>query len=346
MELANALCNSSDLKSVSGLVFRDKTGQVIHNQPRQPIKDLDEIPFPSRDYCSAKYQKYHHAVVYSGRGCYHKCSFCQIAKFYRFAGGAPYRTRSATNIADEIEVLINDHGVRSIFFVDDEFITESPKRRQVIDDLIQEIRRRKLNFSFSIQYRANTGQDEKLLRDLKSVGLTTGLCWRRIGVEKELKHFEKGINIANIKKSLRIINDLDLNNNIGYILYNPSTTFEDLKESIEFLLSPDSPSVLKMIGLDLLKGTQEEENVRKQGLMQVNGFHLSYKLLDQKVAVFAEFRRHYYPIYAPVAQDFYELHFLMGDLSKSDPINFKPKSQINRKRNSPTSQSIPVKCFI
>jgi len=325
VELADALNSTKNFDKVSGLVFRNKSGQVIHNQPRKLIKNLDKIPFPSRDYCSTSYQKYHHAVVYSSRGCYHQCSFCQIAKFYRFTRETPFRTRSAANIVDEIEILISDFGIRSIFFVDDEFITESPKRRQVLDDLVHEINRRNLIFSFSIQYRANTGQDKELLQNLKNVGLTTVFVGVESGVEKELDHFEKDIDISCIKNSLQIIDDLELNNNIGYILYNPSTTFDDLKQSIEFLLAPDSPSVLKLNGLELLKGTQEEAYTRQHELIKTNGFHLSYRILDKRVAKFAELRRHYYPIYEPVARDFYELHFLMGDLSKDDMISYKRK---------------------
>ena len=97
----------------------------MHNRPRPLIGDLDQLPFPARDYLSIAYKRYHHAVVAASRGCYHRCSFCQIAQFYRQSQGSPYRTRSARNIADEVEMLVKEHGVRSIFFVDDEFITEA-----------------------------------------------------------------------------------------------------------------------------------------------------------------------------------------------------------------------------
>ena len=38
---------------IAGLVWRDKAGKVIENGPRKVIKDLDELPFPDRDFLEA-----------------------------------------------------------------------------------------------------------------------------------------------------------------------------------------------------------------------------------------------------------------------------------------------------
>jgi len=314
-DLVQALQQQTDLESVPGLVFRSKAGEIVHNPPRRLIQDLDQLPFPARDYLAIAYQKYHHALVYASRGCYHRCSFCQIAQFYRLSSGSPYRSRSAKNIADEIEILVNEHGVRSIFFADDEFITESLQRKRIIEELIEEIRKRKLEFSFSIQYRADTGANEPLLRALRDVGLRTVFIGVESGVDSVLERFDKGTTKTDIQKTLQIVQDLDLSANIGYMLYNPDTTFEELKQSVEYLLSPEAPTILKLIGMMILKGTPEEENARQRNLASESNFGIRYQITDRRIAKFADLLRLYYPIYEPVARDYYELHFMIGDLA-------------------------------
>ena len=107
-ELVYAVEHKNDLCQVNGLVFRNKNGEIIHTKPRMLIPDLDQIPLPVRDYLPRANNRYHHAVISSSRGCYYRCSFCQITQFYRLSPGKPYRTRSAKSIADELEMLVKD----------------------------------------------------------------------------------------------------------------------------------------------------------------------------------------------------------------------------------------------
>ncbi|NIN69996.1 MAG: B12-binding domain-containing radical SAM protein, partial [Anaerolineae bacterium] len=48
-DLALALDNGEDLRAVDGLVFR-KGNEIIHNQPRALIENVDELPFVSQVY--------------------------------------------------------------------------------------------------------------------------------------------------------------------------------------------------------------------------------------------------------------------------------------------------------
>jgi len=206
--------------------------------------------------------------------------------------------------------------------VDDEFITESLKRKRVIDELIEEIRRRKLEFSFSIQYRANTGSDENLLRALKDVGLRTVFIGVESGVESVLKRFDKGISKGDVDKALSIVRDLGFSANIGYMLYNPDTTYNEFKNSVFYLLSTESPTILKLIGMTILKGTPEEKQARSKGLVSCENYEIRYQITDRRIATFANLLRIYYPIYEPVSRDFYELHFMIGDLFSETRMAF------------------------
>jgi len=313
-DLANALERKTTIDKIPGLALRNNGGDVILTPIRRLIPNLDTLPFPARDYLPLAYKKYHHAVISASRGCHHKCSFCQISQFYRLSSGRPYRSRSAANIADEIEILINQYDVRSIFFVDDEFITNSPKRKHILRDLINEIRKRGLKFSFSIQYRADTGAQEELLEELKDVGLSTVFIGVESGVDSVLNRFEKGINRIDIQRSLQIVKNLELNLIVGYMIYDPHTTFEELKASIEYLLTPEAPSLQDIHGMMVLKGTLEEKLLQEKNLAIERDFKINYRIPDKRVEAFADLLRHYFPIYRSAVLDIYELLFMLVNL--------------------------------
>ena len=313
-ELVKTLEQNGDLGKIRGLVYRDAANVIIHNPPRPLIRDLDDLPFPARDSLSLANQKYYHASMSGSRGCYHQCSFCQIAQFYRLSSGVPYRTRSAKNIADEIELLVNKHRIRSIYFVDDEFITESANRHQVIWELIDEIKTRKIDVSLSIQFRADTGKDENLLSALKEVGVKTVFIGVESGVDSVLQRFNKGILRKDVDRALQIVQGLDFNLIIGYLVYNPDTDFEELRQSVKYLTSPDVPLVKVFHGMNILKDTEEDRKIIGSEWARRRGFNIGYRVKDERVATFANWLRAYYEFYRPVVLDIYELIFLFIDI--------------------------------
>ena len=193
----------------------------------------------------------------------------------------------------------------------------------MIEELIEEIRRRELSFSFSIQYRADTGCDEALLRSLKEVGLRTVFIGVESGVESVLQRFDKGIRRTDIDDALRIVHELGFNLIPGYMLYNPDTEFGELQKSVEYLLQPDSPLIQDLHGMNLLKGTAEEFSLRQRDLVRVRGFAISYRMADERVAAYARWQSRYYQLYRPVVLDVYEILFLLVDLPEAIAAEMK-----------------------
>lgn len=101
------------LNDIHGILYRSATG-LVKTLPREPIQDLDALPFPDRGFLSnpASYQ----ASIISGRGCPFRCTFCFEGRM-----GNKYRHRSPENIVAEMEYLASINKPLFICINDDTF---------------------------------------------------------------------------------------------------------------------------------------------------------------------------------------------------------------------------------
>ncbi|MEW5735690.1 MAG: radical SAM protein [Thermodesulfobacteriota bacterium] len=132
LDLVTALRDGRDPAAVRGIAYRDANGKP-HLTPERPlIENLDELPMPAYDIAGLEYYKpfgklWPKAItVQRSRGCVNNCSFCS----WRIQEGRPqlvdgryvshqaYRTKSVERMADEIEWLYKDFGIRYLFWVD------------------------------------------------------------------------------------------------------------------------------------------------------------------------------------------------------------------------------------
>ena len=95
------------------------------------------------------------------------------------------------------------------------------------------------------------------------------------------------------------------------MFFDLDTSFDELKENIEYLLHSDSPFIQDFHGMNLLKGTIVEQRLRLRNLELEKDMKLSYKIMDEKVRTFAKAIRDYYPIYRKAVLDLYELLFMV-----------------------------------
>lgn len=112
----------SVLQTEPGVAFKDKAGQPIVNQPRPPIENLDDLPFPARDLIDMeKYlttwndlNGYASLTISTSRGCPYGCEWCRDA-----VHGPEFRQRSPENVAAEMKLLKDTYQVDRLRVVDD-----------------------------------------------------------------------------------------------------------------------------------------------------------------------------------------------------------------------------------
>jgi radical SAM superfamily enzyme YgiQ (UPF0313 family) len=127
----------SRLSQITGISFLDESANFVKTPDRQPIEDLDALPFP--DYLMEKNSlDWHGFPVMSGRGCPYRCAFCHEGNT-----GGKIRFRSVKNVIDEIKYHFDRHPrARHIFFSDDTF-TADPRRVEALSKELAALRKEK-----------------------------------------------------------------------------------------------------------------------------------------------------------------------------------------------------------
>ncbi|MDD5165963.1 MAG: radical SAM protein [Candidatus Omnitrophica bacterium] len=99
-DLARLIDRRMDIVSCPGIYFKD-AGRIIHTGPREPIADLDTLPFMDfTDLPLADYDDRRHVPFMASRGCIQRCVFCSSRAF-----SAGYRAMSGERVFKEIESL-------------------------------------------------------------------------------------------------------------------------------------------------------------------------------------------------------------------------------------------------
>ena len=225
-ELLLSVQKKRNRADIGGLVYRDRD-RIIVNAERKNISDLDELPFPDRSCI----QEDHVVQVLTSRGCTSNCAFCSSKRFWK-----NWRGRSAENIADELEYIVNKYHKHNFLIQDSSF--EDPDRQcNRLRHIAEEIIRRNLNISYYANFRAefHTKAYPELMELLKKSGLCGALIGVETGNQADMKLYRKKAALQDNRDIITYLSQYGLHVDLGFINFNPYSTVESLKDNIDFL---------------------------------------------------------------------------------------------------------------
>jgi radical SAM superfamily enzyme YgiQ (UPF0313 family) len=215
-ELLEELKNSTPkLSEINGLVYR-RNGEIILNPRRGLITNLDELPMPAYDlfpmdrYCGySVIPNYDEALT--SRGCEGACHFCYewwLVDPRNPRDFTSHRTRGGKKVAEEMELLNKQYGVKALTFMDDDFNSD----RQKMVDLVEELEKRKLDLQWFILGRAqNFIRDADLIPRLRKVGMYQVLIGIDGGTDEEIAEARKGPMKIGVKELRDLVSFLRKN---------------------------------------------------------------------------------------------------------------------------------------
>ena len=248
------------IETIDGLAFPGKNGEPTLTNPRQIIKQLDELPFPAWDLVDvARYRNiwmerhgYYSVNMVTTRGCPYSCNWCAKPIW-----GQRYNVRSAANVAAELAWLREHVQPDHIWFADDIFGLK-PGWVQEFADLVEA---RNLRTPFKALSRSDLLLVDDTIDAMQRAGADIIWMGAESGSQKILDAMDKGTQVEQIyeaaaklqKRGVRVAFFLQF----GY----PGETREDIEKTIQMVRDtmPDD------IGISVsypLPGTKFYEGVK------------------------------------------------------------------------------------
>jgi len=223
--------------------------------------DLEDSPTPRFDLLKLK--AYANVSLQYSRGCPYTCEFCDIIVMF----GRKPRLKSPGQIGRELDAL-GALGAGSVFFVDDNFIGNKKKTKELLQFLAAYQESNGRRFSFGTEVSINLAQDEELMALFKAANFN----WVFVGIEspdpKSLAETGKSQNLReDLLTSVRRLYARGLDVLAGFIIGFDNDTPETFEAQYRFIT--DAGIQTAMIGLlYAMPKTPLYERVRREGRLR------------------------------------------------------------------------------
>lgn len=237
VELADAVSSGQEWTCVAGLAWLGTDGSVERSCAREPVADLDDLPwpawdlFPTENYVDSmdhRQKKVRHMEVLASRGCPFNCVYC-----YRIYG-RNVRRRSPQAIVNELKELVRRFDIKYSGFPDDLFTSD----REFVMETCRLIRRELPDLKWSCLGRVNT-VDREMLEAMRDAGCD----WISYGIEsgsdRMLKRMNRGVSAQQCLEAIHLTESVGIHAEGSFIIGMFGETRDSVKETVEFCRRAD-----------------------------------------------------------------------------------------------------------
>lgn len=264
LELVSAIGNNTNYERICGISFK-KNGKIFHSPDRKMIEDIDTIPFPARHLLSHKAFTYPGSLatpampIITSRGCPYNCSYCCAKLMFT----RNVRLRSAKNVVDEIEELVNRYKVKEIDIFDDNYTVSKERVIEIKDEL----KHRDINLKFAFPNLLRADQvDKEILLCLKEMGVYNVGFGAESGNQAILDSVNKGITLAQIKQAYSLAKGMRFETYGSFMIGFPGETIETIQDTIKFAKKID-PDIATFHIMKPYPGTDVFNKLMAKGLI-------------------------------------------------------------------------------
>jgi radical SAM superfamily enzyme YgiQ (UPF0313 family) len=240
-ELCNAIGEGRSLGDMAGVSYRAGDG-VKENPDREPIRDLDGIPYPAYHLLPMHLYRMGRrpfASIITSRGCPYRCIFCSSSQLF----GKRWRARSPENVIGELKLLRDRYRVSEIEFLDDIFTLDPRRVKRICDLMVEE----GLDITWTCSSRVDTiSRFPEMAEYLRGAGCHTVYIGIESGSQRILDLVNKGITLRQVEKAVEVLRRAKLRVLGSFILGVPGEGREDLERTVWFS---------KTLNLDLVQFT-------------------------------------------------------------------------------------------
>ncbi|MFR2755393.1 MAG: B12-binding domain-containing radical SAM protein [Eisenbergiella massiliensis] len=247
--------------------------------------DVNDVPLPDRQMIIE--EGLFHAYICDSHGCCNSCSFCTQGNYYNKWNG-----RTAESIYDEIKTLYDDEHIIFFDFTGGSFEDPGILGKQKIDKLCNYIINDGINITMKCYLRANSFNncetDINLLKKMKTAGFHVTFVGIESGNNADLVLYNKRTTVEqNISMLKRLTDNRIYCGSFGFIMLNPYSTIDTIRQNYEFLINVKSHNFLTYTSkLTAYLGTSITDKIINDGLAvreNVTLHGVPYKFLNKEI---------------------------------------------------------------
>ncbi len=262
LELVESLENGKDTGALKNIWLRQGK-EIIKNEPRNLIEDLDILPFPDKSLYYKKSSFFRHTYTcMTSRGCFYNCSYCfnnYFKEMYKDKGHY-FRRRTVDNVINELAFGLRGRNYTSVRFADDIFNYNKDWLRDFLYRYKKEV-----NKPFDCQLWLKT-VDYQTARMLKDAG-----CYLvEIGIQSYSGRLREGVlgrsyDNSEVEKAIDGLKASGIKVICENIYGLPGENIADIKAALKFYASKSVSATF--YGLRFYPKTSIIESAREEGLI-------------------------------------------------------------------------------
>jgi radical SAM superfamily enzyme YgiQ (UPF0313 family) len=231
----------------------------------RPVYEAAEKPemlrSPLPDLSLIKMNRYSTMTVQYSRGCPFNCEFCDIIEIY----GRRPRTKSVSQVLAELDQLQRAGWRASVFVVDDNFIGNKKRAKELLTAMVEWGRIHEFPFRFCTEASLNLADDPELLQLMKDARFTSVFLGIETPDERSLVANHKLQNTRrDLLASVKVIQQYGIEVMGGFILGFDTDREDVFDRMVEFIQKSAIP--IAMVGLlQAMPGTQLFHRMWKEG---------------------------------------------------------------------------------
>lgn len=274
--LLQSLAAANGVEEVPGLWFRRNGG--VTAGPSPTLAEPDTLPTAAWDLLPMDRYRAHnwhcfddlrrrqpYAVVYTSLGCPFSCSYCNIHALYD--GRPGIRFRSPQKVIEEIDLLVEEYGVRNIKFFDELFALKADRVMELCDLLAG----RGHDLNIWAYARVDTVSDP-MLRQMRRAGIN----WLAYGVESASLRVRQGVTKRfgqdAVARAARMTREAGISVIGNFIFGLPDDDLETMQETLDLARELNFEYVNFYVAM-AYPGSALYDEARRQGTTLPKAWH-------------------------------------------------------------------------
>jgi radical SAM superfamily enzyme YgiQ (UPF0313 family) len=224
------------------------TAEFVYNAEERPAMESSPLPYLSL----IKMNRYSTMAVQASRGCPFNCEFCDIIEIY----GRRSRVKAVSQVLAELDQLRAAGWREAVFIVDDNFIGNKKRAKELCVALARWRNQYKTSFDFITEASLNLADDPELMQLMKDAGFISVFLGIETPDESALIACNKTQNTRrSLLDSVALIQSYGMQVMGGFILGFDTDREDIFDRMVEFIQKSGIP--IAMVGLlQAMPGTQ------------------------------------------------------------------------------------------